>query len=316
MSVDEYENIKNTGSIHALPYSNSNLSHQAAPLSHELASHKKLFGFKSSMPNVSHHKSSSNNKSSSHHDSGNELNDSNDYSDDAYQYLGHQPLSSRNLHSDMADLSWNMESQCKVRFSYHDEAYKKPPPSHHHDYDHRSGKMTGRGDRDSDQSDSGSKDRKKRDKKTASHRAKPNHESMSPEEYRKMCHHFKKKFDTMHPHFGYFRSHYKYTQPETEETVNEDKLHQQQQSKTRHSNNDRRSNLGFNHQPNASRLVQSIKKPRKLTFGEIKTLRVDERFVNDAHEFIFYPPNLAFAPKINTSNNGLPGGHPNPSNKD
>lgn len=44
--------------------------------------------------------------------------------------------------------------------------------------------------------------------------------------------------------------------------------------------------------------VKHIKKPRRLTFGEIRSLHVSEKFVREAHKMIFYPPNLAFAPKI------------------
>lgn len=43
--------------------------------------------------------------------------------------------------------------------------------------------------------------------------------------------------------------------------------------------------------------VKHIKKPRRLTFGEIRSLHVSEKFVHEAHKMIFYPPNLAFAPK-------------------
>lgn len=42
--------------------------------------------------------------------------------------------------------------------------------------------------------------------------------------------------------------------------------------------------------------VKHIKKPRRLTFGEIRSLHVSEKFVHDAHKMIFYPPNMAFAP--------------------
>lgn len=44
--------------------------------------------------------------------------------------------------------------------------------------------------------------------------------------------------------------------------------------------------------------VKHIKRPRRLTFGEIRSLNVSEKFVNEAHKMVFYPPNLAFAPKI------------------
>lgn len=43
--------------------------------------------------------------------------------------------------------------------------------------------------------------------------------------------------------------------------------------------------------------VKHIKKPRRLTFSEIRSLHVSEKFVHEAHKMIFYPPNLAFAPK-------------------
>jgi hypothetical protein len=43
--------------------------------------------------------------------------------------------------------------------------------------------------------------------------------------------------------------------------------------------------------------VSTIRKPRKLTNEEIRMLNVSEKFVQDAHHMLFYPPGLAFIPR-------------------
>jgi hypothetical protein len=44
--------------------------------------------------------------------------------------------------------------------------------------------------------------------------------------------------------------------------------------------------------------VQTMHHPRKLTYDELRTLRVNDKFVREAHNMFFYPPGMAFYPML------------------
>jgi hypothetical protein len=72
-------------------------------------------------------------------------------------------------------------------------------------------------------------------------------------------------------------------------------------SNSNKSNNSSASNNSINAQKLPS-FTQMINRPRRLTFSEIRSLNVSEKFVGEAHDMLFYPPNLAFAPRLHKEN--------------
>ncbi len=65
------------------------------------------------------------------------------------------------------------------------------------------------------------------------------------------------KFDMFYPHLKYFHKHYPHCLP---------------------------------------LFVHTMNQPRKLTYHELRTLRVNDKFAHEAHGMFFYPPGMAFYP--------------------